>query len=228
MSPQIFISYSHKDTGFASKVTQNLENEGYDIWLDRMDIQTGSRWDDEVVKGLNASQIFMVLLSNTSVASQNVKDEIGYAIDHNKPIVPLLLEPCEIPFRLRRVQYVDFTSRSFNDGLQTVLRILKSFQPEVKPGHTIARKEKDMDPTTLAATVTALIAPYLAKLGEAAIEKVGEQLPEKIGNVWNLIVQRFKENPVASGVANDLAQEADDSENQKAFTHQLKCSKRRY
>jgi hypothetical protein len=215
MSPQIFISYSHKDTDFASKVTKNLENEGYDIWLDHMDIQTGSRWDDEIVKGLDASQIFMVLLSNTSVASQNVKDEISYAIDHNKSIVPLLLESCEIPFRLRRVQYVDFTSRSFSEGLQVVLSILKSFQPEPS-------KEKNMDLATLAATVTALVAPYLAKLGEAAMGKVGEQLPEKIGNVWNLIIQRFKENPVASGVTNDLAQKADDLHNQEAFTDQLK------
>jgi hypothetical protein len=164
MSPQIFISYSHKDTGFASKVTKNLENEGYDIWLDRMDIQTGSRWDDEVVRGLNASQIFMVLLSNTSVASQNVKDEISYAIDHNKSIVPLLLEHCEIPFRLRRVQYVDFTSRSFNEGLQIVLNILRSFQSETKHQKSSLSKEKDMDPTTLAASVTALVTPYLESI----------------------------------------------------------------
>jgi hypothetical protein len=52
--------------------------------------------------------------------------------------------------------------------------------------------------------------------------KVGEQLPEKIGDVWNLIIQRFKENPVASGVTNDLAQKADDPDNQEAFTNQLK------
>jgi TIR domain-containing protein len=219
MSPQIFISYSHKDTDFASKVTKNLENEGYDIWLDRMDIQTGSRWDDEIVKGLDASQIFMVLLSNTSVASQNVKDEISYAIDHNKSIVPLLLESCEIPFRLRRVQYVDFTSRSFNEGLQIVLNILRSFQSETKHQKPSLSKEKPMDLTTLAASVTALVAPYLAKLGETAMEKVGEQWPE---NIWNLIVQRFKGNPVASGVSKDLVQEPDDPDNQKAFTDELK------
>src|SRR5687768_15124712 len=206
MPAQIFISYSHHDLDFATRLAQALEKASYEVWFDRTDIKTGSRWDDEIVKGLDASQVFLVLLSNTSTASQNVKDEIGYAIDHNKRILPILLEACEVPFRLRRVQYVDFTNRPFNEGLQMVLSTLTSFRLETKPQKTSASKEKHMDPATLAATVTALVAPYLAKLGEAAMEKAGEQLPEKIGNVWNLIVQRFKGNPVASGVASDLTQ----------------------
>ncbi len=222
MPAQIFLSYSHHDVDFATRLAQGLEKAGYEVWFDRTDIKTGSRWDDEIVRGLDASQVFLVLLSDASTASQNVKDEIGYAIDHNKQILPILLEACELPFRLRRVQYVDFTNQSFNEGLQMVLSNLESFHLETKPQITSARKEKDMDPATLAATVTALVAPYLAKLGEAAMEKVGEQLPEKVGNVWNLIVQRFKGNPVASGVANDLTQKADDPDNREAFTHQLK------
>jgi len=222
MPTQIFISYSRSDADFATRLAQGLEKAGYEVWFDQADIKTGSRWDDEIVKGLDASQVFLVLLSNSSAASQNVKDEIGYAIDHNKQILPILIEACEVPFRLRRVQYVDFTNHPFNEGLLMVLSTLTSFRLETKPQKTSASKEKHMDPATLAATVTALVAPYLAKLGEAAMEKAGEQLPEKIGSVWNLIVQRFKGNPVASGVASDLTQKADDPDNREAFTLQLK------
>ncbi len=79
-----------------------------------------------------------------------------------------------------------------------------------------------MDPVTLATAATTLLAPYLAKLGEAAIEKVGEQLPEKVGNVWNAIAKRFKGNPAAAGAASDLAKNAEDDDNKDAFTLQLK------
>ena len=145
MPAQIFISYSHSDALFATKLARDLEKAGYEVWFDRTDIQTGSRWDDEIVKGLDASTIFLVLLSGTSVASQNVKDEIGYALDHNKQILPLLIEPCEVPFRLRRVQYVDFTAMKFGEGMQTVLKIIKSFS---------AKGEKATDVKLAASTDT--------------------------------------------------------------------------
>jgi hypothetical protein len=225
MATQIFISYSHSDAEFANRLTKKLEQAGYEVWLDRTDIQTGARWDDEIVKGLNASEIFLVVLSNRSTASQNVKDEIGYAMDHDKQVLPILLETCEAPFRLRRVQYVDFTTLKFEEGIQNVLTILKSFISNLEvesKAKLSAKKEKPMDPVTLATTVTALVAPYLAKMGESMMEEAGAKLPEKISKVWGAISNRFKGNPAASGAANDLVKKADDTDNQEAFALQLK------
>jgi hypothetical protein len=225
MATQIFISYSHSDTEFTDVLTKNLEQTGYDVWLDHTDIKTGAHWDDEIVRGLNSSEIFLVVLSNKSITSQNVKDEIGYALDHNKQILPILLETCEVPFRLSRVQYVDFTKLKFEEGIQNILTILKSFtsnqEVEVK-AKPFAKKEKPMDPVTLATTVTALVAPYLAKMGESFMEEAGAKLPEKVGKVWETISSRFKGNPAAAGAANDLVKKADDTDNQEAFALQLK------
>ena len=224
---QIFISYSHADSDFAAKLAAALEQMKFDVWLDRTDIQTGARWDDEIVKGLNASEIFLVLLSNKSTASQNVKDEIGYAMDHNKHILPILLETCEVPFRLRRVQYVDFTTMKFEEGLQKVKVILNSFtsnqNPEAKE-QMPAPKEKPMDPATLSTTVTTLVAPFLAKLGASMMDDAIEKLPEKISNVWEVISNRFKGNPAASGAANELVKKSDDTDLQEAFALQLKIA----
>ncbi len=217
----VFISYSHTDTTFADKLTKSLEQAGYEVWLDSTDIQTGTRWDDEIVKGLNSSETFLVLLSNKATASQNVKDEIGYALDHGKQILPILLEPCDIPFRLRRVQYVDFTALEFTEGTRKILTILKSFNSN-KEGTKEIKKEKLMDPTTLATAATSLLAPYLAKLGESFMEEAGARLPDKVGKVWETIVSRFKGNPTASSVANDLVKKADEPDNQDAFVLQLK------
>ena len=175
MTTQIFLSYSHHNADFATRLAQNLEKAGYEVWFDRTDIiKTGSRWDDEIVKGLDASEIFLVLLSKSSTASQNVKDEIGYAIDHNKQILPIWLEACEVPLRLRRVQYVDFTNRLFKEGVQIVLSTVRSFQLEAEP--QIASTSQETDPATLAATVTTLVTLYLAKLEDTSMEKAGEQL----------------------------------------------------
>jgi len=111
-------------------LARELRSAGFSIWLDVLDISTGARWDDEVEKALATCGIFMVILTPTSVASDNVKDEIGYAIDHGKRIVPVLLESSTIPLRLRRFQYVDFTSKSYGEGVESARRILSSLGVE--------------------------------------------------------------------------------------------------
>ena len=126
-----FISYSRTNTEFATKLTKGLKQAGYPVWFDQIDIPTGSRWDDEVEKALRECPIFMIILTPTAIASDNVKDEIGYAIDHNKRILPILLEPCDVPFRLRRFQYVDFTAKSFDEGFKSARELLNNFANEL-------------------------------------------------------------------------------------------------
>jgi hypothetical protein len=79
-----------------------------------------------------------------------------------------------------------------------------------------------MDPVTLATAVTTLLAPYIAKMGEKAMEKIGENLPEKVGNLWGAISNRFKDKPAAADAANDFAKNAEDTDNQDAFALQLR------
>ncbi len=119
-----FISYSRVNKDFALKLARELKSEGFPIWLDLLDIPAGARWDDEIEWALHECGIFMVILTTASIASENAKDEIGYAIDHGKRILPILLEECEIPLRLRRFQYVDFTKMHFNEGVRYAKELL--------------------------------------------------------------------------------------------------------
>jgi hypothetical protein len=80
-----------------------------------------------VERALRESEIFLIILTPASTASANVKDEIGYAIDHGKRILPILMEECEVPLRLRRFQYVDFTKMGFNEGAKRVEQLLETF-----------------------------------------------------------------------------------------------------
>ena len=40
----VVLSYSRKDREFADTVYQRLKSSGYDVWMDRRDIQIGSPW----------------------------------------------------------------------------------------------------------------------------------------------------------------------------------------
>jgi len=110
-----FISYSRANSDFAVRLAKDLKAAGQDVWLDQLDIPTGSRWDDELEKALRSCTSFLIILSPESIKSQNVKDEIGYAIDSGKHILPIMIKQCEVPFRLRRFQYVDFTNEAHDE-----------------------------------------------------------------------------------------------------------------
>jgi len=119
----IFFSYSRDDTEFVLQLAKNLRQAGANIWLDQLDISPGSRWDKSIQDALTNSKVLLVILSKTSVESDNVLDEVSFALEQGKRVVPVLLEDCEIPFRLRRLQYADFTENP-EKGIHTLIQAL--------------------------------------------------------------------------------------------------------
>lgn len=126
---KVFFSYTREDSQFARQLATDLRDAGVDIWMDQLDIRAGSRWDIEVEKALLASQSLLVILTPDSINSHNVSDEISYALDEGKRVIPVLLKVCSVPLRIRRIQYADFTKK-YEDGFDELLR---SFQIEKKP-----------------------------------------------------------------------------------------------
>lgn len=131
-SLQTFISYSRINQQFAIRLACELKSAGFSVWMDQFDIPTGSRWDEEIEKALHECQIFLFIMTPDSVSSENAKDEVGYAIDHGKHILPVLLENCEVPLRLRRLQHVDFTRKSFDEGIDSAKRLLSKLNHELE------------------------------------------------------------------------------------------------
>ena len=103
-----FFSYSRDDSEFVLKLATDLRAAGANIWLDQLDIVAGKRWDAEIEKALDGAETMLVVLSPTSVASNNVMDEVSYALEEGKRVIPILISDCEIPFRVKRLQRVDF------------------------------------------------------------------------------------------------------------------------
>ncbi len=122
-TPLTFFSYSRDDSAFVLKVASDLRAAGADIWLDQLDIQPGEHWDSAVENALTRATRIVVVLSPSSVASQNVMDEVSFALDENRTVIPIIHRECKIPFRLRRLQYVDFTA-GYDSALAELIGVL--------------------------------------------------------------------------------------------------------
>lgn len=109
VASRIFVSYARRDDAFARALVEGLRARGVSPWFDQFDIPPGTPWDRAVEAALDASEQVLILLSTASVVSENVLDEITLALDEGKQLIPLLVEPCRAPLRLRRKQHIDFT-----------------------------------------------------------------------------------------------------------------------
>ena len=103
----VFISYSRIDKDFAQKIATDLKSKNIPIWMDVVDIAPGSRWDREIENALEKSTHFLLIMSKSSANSENVRDEVDFALDSGKVIVPLKIDDCIPPLRIRRVQWTD-------------------------------------------------------------------------------------------------------------------------
>lgn len=129
-SPKYFFSYSKVDAEFALKLAKELRAAGANLWIDRLDIVGGERWDVAIEAALDSCEGMLAVLTPESTSSINVMDEVSYALEEGKHVVPVLHKECKIPFRLRRVQYIDFTA-SYDRGLAALLKALKIERPAV-------------------------------------------------------------------------------------------------
>jgi len=106
----IFVSYSSVDRPFALGLVKELQNLGANVWIDQLGIGLGENWDNAIEHALEKSETFMLILSPTSMESQNVQDEVSIAINTKKKLVPILIKECELPMRLQRKQYADLAN----------------------------------------------------------------------------------------------------------------------
>ena len=97
----IFISYSSKDREKAEQLTELLASAGLSVWIDKSGIGAATSWSEEIVDGIDNCKMFIVMLSPDSIASHNVVKEVSLASEKRKKILPLDLEPVEIPKNLQ-------------------------------------------------------------------------------------------------------------------------------
>ncbi len=138
--PLLFFSYSRADAGFVIRLARDLRDAGVNLWIDKLDISPGEHWDHAVEKALQTSSAVLLVLSPSSVGSTNVMDEVSFALDKHKRVVPVLFRSCDVPFRLHRLQYIDFTA-DYARGLMQLLRALDA------TGHTSEQAELALNKT---------------------------------------------------------------------------------
>lgn len=184
--PYMFISYSHRDSGAVYPIIGQFHKHEYNVWYDE-GIEPGIEWPEEIANALNASKLFVVFISPNSVASENVRNEINFALAKKLPFIAIYL--CEtsltpgLQLQIGTKQDIrkyildeDSFKRKYSYSFDTIFK-----KPEI-PKHEIPKPDQNT-PTPVTKPITIPTPPPAGALPfacdiirKAACEKLG--LPE--------------------------------------------------
>ncbi|MFG6100075.1 TIR domain-containing protein [Leptothoe sp. ISB3NOV94-8A] len=86
-----FISYGRADSkAFATKLNDQLVDQGLDVWFDFEDIPLGVDYQKQIDTGIDRADNFLFIISPHSVNSSYCSLEIERAISRGKRIIPIL------------------------------------------------------------------------------------------------------------------------------------------
>ncbi|GAB4462333.1 MAG: hypothetical protein OHK0041_25870 [Anaerolineales bacterium] len=126
---KVFLCHASENKPIVKGLYDDLVAAGYEPWLDTEVLLPGMDWDLEIRKGMRASDSALVCLSSISVAKEGyVQKELKFAqdIQDEKPrgtifLIPLRLDPCEIPYDLQDIHWGDYFA---DDGFEKLVRAL--------------------------------------------------------------------------------------------------------
>ncbi len=108
----VFISYRRKDAAFVKQLAAAFTTQGHDVWVDWEDIPPGvSDFTREIGLGIEGANTFIAVLSPDFLESEYCLNELQYATDLNKRIIPIVHRPVDdrsIPEAVRTINWVYF------------------------------------------------------------------------------------------------------------------------
>ncbi len=94
----IFISHAGQDRSLAKELAEDLQAQGFPVWVDVFEIEPSENWLNDIQEGLDHAGVVVVLWNKAADDSRWVKRELARADadDRHIPTIPLLLDDTPI------------------------------------------------------------------------------------------------------------------------------------
>ena len=124
MKHKVFISYSTKDADVANAVCKALEAEDILCWIAPRDILPGEEYADAIIEPLNNCQLFLVILSEESNSSPQVRREVERAVSKNLSVLTFRIDNTilskAMEYYLSNRHWLDASNTVFSKQLESL------------------------------------------------------------------------------------------------------------
>jgi len=90
--PPVFISYASQDAAVAAALVEALERRGIACWIAPRNVKAGALYADAIARAISGAKAFILVLSQSAIASSHVSKEIERASSKKRPIIALRID----------------------------------------------------------------------------------------------------------------------------------------
>jgi tetratricopeptide (TPR) repeat protein len=195
---RIFISYSRQDHEIVSRIKGDLEGAGYEVWIDQENIPGGTKWRERIVRAIDSSIVFILVLSENSIISDNVLKELDLAEETKCQVIPIEIDEVQIPSKMRyqlvgkqRINlWVDF-DRGFDQLIDALVEVQDGYKNESKQEISVIQRYFLSTPKWLIRFF--VISLILAISGIAFLIWNNQSSVDPMGGHLNILIEPFSE-----------------------------------
>lgn len=166
----IFVSYSRRDLEIVNRLVEMIQRAGINIWIDREAIKAGKLWRTQIVQAIDTCDAFVLMLSSSSAASENVRKEIDLAQDSGRSIFIMNLDQAKIPadmrYQLVGLQFIDLKSLGFDSAINQLIETLNT-ELRITIGPPVRQTElviQGVDPAAFGPEMQAQLIDFISNL----------------------------------------------------------------
>lgn len=126
---EIFISYKSQRRNAAEHFADVLLRNGYSVWYD-YELVKGHDFGPQIERKIREAKAVVVLWCSLSVESRWVTEEAHLAFDLGT-IIPVKIEPCDLPMGFRRQEFVDLTTWDGNPRGHQLDELIEALERKV-------------------------------------------------------------------------------------------------
>ena len=157
---KVFISYIRENIEIVDRLYQELDSRGIQVWLDRNDIDPGSRWEQAIRRAIQQGAFFIACFSKEYNAREKtyMNEELTIAIEELRQhptdriwFIPVKLNECEIPDRdigggktLQAFQHVNLCE-DWDGSIQRILRVVQPTSSETVTNANTSKEQSDQN-----------------------------------------------------------------------------------
>jgi uncharacterized membrane protein YhaH (DUF805 family) len=127
----VFLSYSRADRALAERIVGHLRGLGVEVWWD--EDMRGVDWQDELERRIEALDAVLVLWTENSIASKNVRDEARLGLDREK-LVNALVGQAKPPFPYDRVNGMPLDAWTGREPHSGWTRLVETIEAKIVAG----------------------------------------------------------------------------------------------
>lgn len=148
--PSVFLAHSSRDKRFVRNLSDRLKQRNLHVWVDEAELNIGESLVGKIFTAIDTADYVAAILSRNSVSSNWVTSELHFAMTQEiggrrVKVLPILIEPCEIPKFLADKLYADFTKPENYE--QEFLKLLNAIQPSQSDNrpHSLVKQAEQME-----------------------------------------------------------------------------------